>query len=369
MKIGIARGIPALVSAPPFTQRAGSNRNLAPRSSPTHEVYMQIVTFPPALIDAYLSDVRRLMETGQVAESRFYRDAAKEYVKGRSSIPVASGGAAIYALLAHQKHAQNRRVAIIQSNTMRALYTVPTLLDMKPLVVDSRYEDFLAMDPDALERVLADGTTRQQAVVVYSVIGGYLAPSFARIAEICRRAKVPLIVDAAHGHYLDGLVAERDVDIAYSFYATKILPTGEGGLISTANNAVHAWLYRFLMYDRFENQMMVGLNVRAGELTGVLIHRLMTDPSVVDHFKTARIEVADRLIALCRKHGVRFLDPAKAADYNGYKLVILDPHESVQKLGTGLTEHAPTSPVFATDVRGGPTSFPHWCPPTYPSLR
>jgi dTDP-4-amino-4,6-dideoxygalactose transaminase len=330
---------------------------------------MQILTFPPKLVDAYLSDVRRLMESGQLAESHYYRDAAKEYVKGRSSIPVASGGAAIYALLAHHKYVHERRIAIVQSNTMRALYTVPSLLDMEPRVVDSSYDDFLAMAPQALERALADGETRRKAVVVYSVIGGYLAPSFARIAEICRRSKVPLVVDAAHGHYLDGLVAEPDVDIAYSYYATKILPTGEGGLITTSSDAVHAWLRRFLMYDRFENQMTVGLNLRAGELTGVLIHRLMTDPSVVDHFKTARVEVANRLIALCKKHGVRFLDPAKAADYNGYKLVILDPHDAVQQLGTGLTQHATTSPVFGTDVRGGPTEFPHWCPPTYPSLR
>lgn len=330
---------------------------------------MQILTFPPALIDAYLSDVRTLMENGQLAESHYYRDAAKEYVKGRSSIPVASGGAAFYALLAYQKYAQDRKVAIIQSNTMRALYTVPSLLDMKPLVVDSSYEDFLAMNPEALERALKDETMRQQAVVLYSVIGGYLAPSFARIAEICRRAKVPLIVDAAHGHYLDGLVAEHDVDIAYSYYATKILPTGEGGLITTSNDAVHTWLRRFSMYDRFENQMEVGLNLRAGELTAVLIHRLMTDPSVADHFKTARVEVAQRLIGDCKRHGVRFLDPSRAADYNGYKLVILDPHDAVMKLGSGLTEHTPTSPVFGTDVRGGPTKFPHWCPPTYPSLR
>jgi dTDP-4-amino-4,6-dideoxygalactose transaminase len=330
---------------------------------------MQILTFPPKLIDAYLADARRLMETGQVAESHYYRDAAKEYVKDRSSIPVASGGAAIFALLAHQKYVHGRRIAVIQSNTMRALFTVPSLLDMKPLVVDSSYDDFLAMKPDALERALADGETRRQAVVVYSVIGGYLAPSFARIAEICRRARVPLVVDAAHGHYLDGLVAEPDVDIAYSYYATKILPSGEGGLVTTASDTVHAWVRRFLMYDRFENQMPVGLNFRAGELTAVLIHRLMTDPSVIDHFKTARVEVANRLIAVCKKHDVRFLDPAKAADYNGYKVVILDPHESVQKLGTALTEHAPTSPVFGTDVRGGPTALPHWCPPTYPSLR
>lgn len=330
---------------------------------------MQILTFPPKLIDAYLADARRLMETGHLAESHYYRDAAKEYVKGRSSVPVASGGAAFYTLLAYHKYGSGRKAAIIQSNTMRALYTVPSLLDMKPIVVDSTYEDYLAMNPESLERALADAETRRQAVVMYSVIGGYLAPSFKRIAEICRRNRVPLIVDAAHGHYLDGLVAETDADIAYSYYATKILPTGEGGLISTSSDAVHAWVRRFLMYDRFENQLPVGLNVRAGELTSVLIHRLMTDPSVVDHFKTARVEVANRLIATCKKHKVRLLDPAGAADFNGYKLVILDPHEAVQKLGTSLTEHAPTSPVFGTDVRGGPTALPHWCPPTYPSLR
>jgi perosamine synthetase len=330
---------------------------------------MQILTFPQSLIDAYLSDARRLMETGQVAESHYYRDAAKEYVRGRSSIPVASGGAAIYALLAYQKHVHGRRVAIVQSNTMRALFTVPSLLEMRPVVVDSSYEDFLAMAPASLERALGDEATRRDAVVVYSVIGGYLAPSFARVAALCRRAGVPLVVDAAHGHYLDGLVAEADVDIAYSYYATKILPSGEGGLITTSSDAVHSWVRRFLMYDRFENQLTVGLNLRAGELTAALIHRLMTDASVLDHFKTARLEVADRWVAVCKKHGVRFLDPARAAEYNGYKLVVVDPHDEVQKLGTELTEHPPTSPVFGTDVRGGPTSLPHWCPPTYPSLR
>jgi dTDP-4-amino-4,6-dideoxygalactose transaminase len=330
---------------------------------------MQIVSYPRGFIDAYLNDVRRLMETGQVAESHYYRDAASEYVKGRSSIPVASGGAAIFALLAYRKYVEGRRVAIIQSNTMRALYTVPSLLDMKPVVVDSSYEDFLAMDPGALERTLANEAMRREAVVVYSVIGGYLAPSFARIADVCRRAKVPLVVDAAHGHYLDGLVRAQEVDLAYSFYATKVLPAGEGGLVSTTSDAVHTWVRRFSMYDRFENQMAVGLNMRAGELNAALIHRLMTDPSLRDYFKTARVEVASRLVTACKKHGVRFLDPSKAAEYNGYKLVIVDPHDAVLRLGTVLTEHPTTSPVFGTDVRGGPTTLPHWCPPTYPSLR
>jgi hypothetical protein len=95
----------------------------------------------------------------------------------------------------------------------------------------------------------------------------------------------------------------------------------------------------------------------------------MTDASLVDYFKTARVEIARRYVATCKEQGIRFLDPAGAADYNGYKLVVLDPYDQVKARGTRLTEHAPTSPVFGTDVRGGPSSLPHWCPPTYPSLR
>lgn len=330
---------------------------------------MQIVTFPPALVDRYVLQARRLMEAGQIAEGRYYRDAAKEYVPGRSSIPVASGGAAIFALLAYYKHAHGRTLAIVQSNTMRALYTIPSLLEMRPVIVESSYDDLLAMSPGALERALADVAMRRQAVVVYSVIGGYLSPSFATVAELCRRAQVPLVVDAAHGHYLAGVVAEPDVEVAYSFYATKVLPAGEGGLVTAAREDTHAWVRRFLMYDRFDNEMTVGLNLRVGELTALLIHDLMTDPSLVDHFKTARVEVASRYARICKEHGVRFLDPARAAEYNGYKLVVLDPLERVKELGTILTAEPPTSPVFGTDVRGGPSRLAHWCPPTYPSLR
>ena len=329
---------------------------------------MQIVTYPHSLIEAYVADVRQLMEAGLVAEGVNYKETAHAYVPGKLSIPVASGGAAIFALLAYHKHVGRRTRVIVQSNTMRALYTVPKLLDMPPLVVDSTYADFMSMNPRALECALSDKNVRESTVVVYSVIGGYLAPSFDRIADICAEAGVPLIVDGAHAHYLGGICARMDLDIAYSFYATKILPAGEGGLISTADEARHAWLRRFLMYDRFTNELEVGLNLRAGELTAALILRLMTEESSRQHFSTARINVAERYRAVCDEHGVRYLDPKQAADYNGYKFVVLTPFESVATLGTALTAHRPTSAVFASNVLGEPTSLPHWCPPTYSAL-
>jgi perosamine synthetase len=329
---------------------------------------MQIVTYPQSFIEAYLADARQLMEAGLVAEGSNYREAAPSYVPGKLSIPVASGGAAMFALLAYHKYVGRRTRAIVQSNTMRALFTVPMLLDMPPLVIDSSYEDFLSMSPTALRQALAVKAVRESAVVVYSVIGGYLAPSFALIADICQEAGVPLIVDGAHAHYLDAVAARTDLDIAYSFYATKILPAGEGGLITTANEARHAWLRRFLMYDRFTNELQVGLNLRVSELTAALILRLMTDASVMQHFRTDRINVAERYRAVCEDRGLRYLDPNRAADYNGYKFVVLEAFDRVKSLGTPLTAHRPTSAVFETDVRGGPTTLPHWCPPTYSAL-
>ena len=329
---------------------------------------MQIVTYPDSFIEAYLADARRLMQAGLVAEGSNYRDAAPAFVPGKLSIPVASGGAGIFALLAYHKYVGRRTRVIVQSNTMRALFTVPMLLDMPPLVVDSSYEDFLSMSPDALKRALSEQGVRDSAVVVYSVIGGYLAPSFAQIADICQEAGVPLVVDGAHAHYLQAVAARTDLDIAYSFYATKILPAGEGGLITTADEERHAWLRRFLMYDRFTNELQVGLNLRVSELSAALILRLMTDKSLMQHFRTDRIEIAERYRAVCEDRGVRYLDPKRAADYNGYKFIVLESFDRVAALNSPLTRHRPTSAVFDSDVRGGRTTLPHWCPPTYSTL-
>ena len=38
---------------------------------------MQIVTFPPAFIDAYLGEARQILESGAVAEGKYFRELAK----------------------------------------------------------------------------------------------------------------------------------------------------------------------------------------------------------------------------------------------------------------------------------------------------
>lgn len=329
---------------------------------------MKIISFPPELIDKLLGGFREILESGQVAEGPYLKGKAEEFVPGKLSVPVASGGCGIFALLAYHKFVHGKTHVVIQSNTMRALYTVPKLLGMEVVVADSSFEDYLAMNPASLKRQVEEAGLEDKAVVVYSVIGGYLADGLFEINDYCEKNDIPFIVDGAHAHFLADLSAASYLDIAFSFYATKVLPSGEGGLITTANQELFDWVTRFLIYDRFRNELDVGINMRASELSAYFIHTLMTDQSLVKHYRDDRVAIAQLYKRVCVSKGVRFLDPDAARDFNGYKFVILDPREEVDKLGTLLTRYSQTSGVFGTSVTGGEGALPHWCPPTYSSL-
>lgn len=329
---------------------------------------MQIVSYPPGFIKPLLKIFETLLEDGAVAEGRYFKEEHGKFIPGKHSIPVSSGGAAIFSLLAYQKYARGKTHVVIQSNTMRALYLIPQLLNMKISVAESRYEDFLAMNANSLENLIAERDAGDKTVVIYSVIGGFLAPSYRIIENFCKDHKIPLIVDAAHAHYLSEIGNSEYADQAFSFYATKILPSGEGGLVTTASREVYEWVQRFLLYDRFRNELDVGLNMRASEIGASFMYTLLTEHRFKKHFVDHRKAVAEHYRNICTEKGIGFIDHTKALEYNGYKFVVLDPYERVLQYQTDLTIYPPTSGVFDTDVRGRKTSLPHWCPPTYSSL-
>lgn len=333
---------------------------------------MKTVSFPDHFIEKLLNEYRRMMNEGQLAEGMFYNEMSRAYVEGKDSIPVISGGSALFALLAFQKYVHGKTHVIIQSNTMRALYTIPKLLNMEVLICDSSQKPgFMAMDPLNLSEMIKKLQTEgllNRVVVMYSVIGGYMSPSYLDIEAITRRHNIPLIVDAAHGHYLERVMSSDYADLAFSFYATKILPTGEGGLITTTDREAFEWIKRFLIYDRFNYNLQVGINLRANEFTSYFIYLLMTEAELKRHFFDKRVEIAKLYRNICVENRFAFLDQKEAIEYNGYKFIVYEPLEKVEKMGTILTTYKPTSPVFSVNVLDGSPLLSHWCPPTYPSL-
>lgn len=91
-------------------------------------------------------------------------------------------------------------------------------------------------------------TPSTKAVVVVH-IGGLITPELPAIVELCQRRGVALVEDAAHAH--GSTLAGRPAGsfgqaAAFSFYPTKVLTSGEGGMIVSADDRLRqeALIYR-----------------------------------------------------------------------------------------------------------------------------
>jgi perosamine synthetase len=101
------------------------------------------------------------------------------------------------------------------------------------------------IDVDHVRSLLNDGT---RAVVVVH-IGGVITPRIVELQQLCAAAGIPLIEDAAHAHgsTLDGKPAGSfGRAAAFSFYPTKVITSGEGGMIATNDALINdeARIYR-----------------------------------------------------------------------------------------------------------------------------
>jgi perosamine synthetase len=101
------------------------------------------------------------------------------------------------------------------------------------------------IDVDHVRSLLND---RTRAVVAVH-IGGVITPRIVELQRLCAAAGIPLVEDAAHAHgsTLHGKPAGSfGLAAAFSFYPTKVITSGEGGMISTDDARINeeARIYR-----------------------------------------------------------------------------------------------------------------------------
>ena len=103
----------------------------------------------------------------------------------------------------------------------------PVFVDVDPITCN--------LDPAQLERSI---TSRTRAIMVVHIAG--LPAEMDAILAIARTYNLPVIEDAAHAFpakYKGRMIGSISDLTAFSFYATKTLSTGEGGMLTTANPA------------------------------------------------------------------------------------------------------------------------------------
>lgn len=125
---------------------------------------------------------------------------------------------------------------IIPTYTFSATGMVAVHLGAKPVLVDID-PTTLNIDPNKIEKAI---TIKTKALVIVHFAG--LACDMDAINRIAKKYKLKVIEDAAHAlpaTYKGQLIGNNTSDATiFSFYATKTITTGEGGMIVTASKEV-----------------------------------------------------------------------------------------------------------------------------------
>ena len=154
-----------------------------------------------------------------------------EYVGGRHAVAVNSATAALHLALSAVGLKEGDEV-LVPTMTFAATAEVVLYFKAKPVLVDCQPETF-NLDPDQLEKAI---TAKTKAIMPVHIAGQ--ACDMDRIMEIARDYDLSVIEDAAHAlptRYRGKMVGTIGDITCFSFYATKTITTGEGGMAVTAN--------------------------------------------------------------------------------------------------------------------------------------
>lgn len=154
-----------------------------------------------------------------------------DYIGASHAVAVSSGTAALHLALDAVGVCRDDEV-LVPTTTFTATAEVVTYLGAKPVFVDIDPET-LNIDLHDIERKI---TSRTKAIIPVHLAG--MPCDMAEILGLAERRKLHVIEDAAHAlpsTYRGKRIGTISELTAFSFYATKTLTTGEGGMITTEN--------------------------------------------------------------------------------------------------------------------------------------
>ncbi len=211
-----------------------------------------------------------------------FEDAFSRAVNSRYSVACSSGTAAIHVALQVAGIEAGDEV-FVSDFTFIATVNPIAYVGARPVLVDANDATW-NMDPalvvDELDRRAARGLRQPKAVLVAHVLG--LPADLAPIQEACARHGVILIEDAAEAlgaSYAAGPLANRQVGSiglvgCYSFNGNKIITTGGGGMIATADESLARRAKHLTTQARIEGPEYlhdeIGYNYRLTNLAAAL---------------------------------------------------------------------------------------------------
>lgn len=263
------------------------------------------------------------------------------------------GGAALAAL---EFFDVRNRTVLCPSNTFMATPLSVIKAGGKVEFVDCNKND-LCMSLEDLKLKI----DKYEPVAVWVVhIGGHISFQIEEMAKLCKARGIVLIEDCAHVHGSSwngkkpGTWGDAGV---YSFYATKTISTGEGGMLVSKDKSLIEFAKQYRNYGKFDYKVE-GLNYRMNEFTAA-IGCVQTErlPDIVSWKNEYAVKDIDPKFS----NRVRFPD-GMVSGY--YKYIVFDPIEK----STGKVYDQPCHHIMNKNDNLPNTDWAatnHWCVPLY----
>lgn len=200
------------------------------------------VSFSADEVQRFLVRAQSVLESGWLIpgpNNADLEEAFAQFIGARFAVAVASGTAGLEIVF--RASGLTGAAVLIPANTNYATAEAVLRAGCRPVLYDSG----LCPTLQAIEAAAVDDVGA--LVVVH--IGGYMSPELPAIADWCDRRGVQLIEDASHAHGArldDKNAGTLGAAAVFSMFATKVVTTGEGGIISTPDPdlAAECRLYR-----------------------------------------------------------------------------------------------------------------------------
>jgi len=295
---------------------------------------MGIIKLPKNSIDFFKNNQNKIFESGNLAEGP-WNEQLSEKIKSicnvKNAICVNSNGSGLVALLLIYKEYYGRTNVMIQSNTMYGVKTITKTAGYNLVdIIDCQLETLMPSFDDLKKAVDNYKGEVKQLVILLSDIGGIINPDIEKIAKFCKEKNIILLEDAAHsfGSTLNkkfsGTFGNAGV---YSYYSTKAIFAGEGGIVVTDDNNIGNLMKDFIAYDRFKQKMEIGCNIRLPEIQALMIY------SVVKEYKEIiknKFKIAKKYSETCNSCNIKYISQNENSNIgNYYKFTIISSSKNV----------------------------------------
>jgi len=218
--------------------------------------------------------ILEVLASGQLASGDYvkkFETMFKEYLGSKYTVCTSNGTTALHAALLGAGIG-NGDIVITTPFSFIATGNAILYAGAIPLFADIDFETF-NIDPYSIEQVIKENEGKVKAILIVHLFGNPC--DMDRIMDICNRYSITLIEDCAQAHgaeYSNKKVGSFGLAGAFSFYPTKNMTCGEGGMIVTDDEEYYERIKKIINHGqskRYQHDVL-GYNYRMTNISAAI---------------------------------------------------------------------------------------------------